>query len=55
MTRLSPARDLKTMNYSNMPAETVSEIEEIDQQLAELDEKEADLLEQRSRLVEDSI
>jgi hypothetical protein len=43
------------MEYSNIPAETVSEMEQIDQQLAELDEKEADLLEQRSRLVEDSI
>ena len=43
------------MEYSNIPAETVSEIEEIDQQLVELDEKERDLLEQRSRLVEDYI
>ena len=43
------------MEYSNIPAETVSEIKEIDQQLAELEGKEDDLLEQRSRLVEDYI
>lgn len=43
------------MEYSNIPAETVSELEQIDQQLDELDEKERDLLEQRSRLVEEHI
>ena len=43
------------MEYSNIPAETVSEMEEIDQRLDEIDEETRDLLEQRSRLVEDYI
>lgn len=43
------------MEYSNIPAETVSELEQIDQRLDEIDEETRDLLDQRSRLVEDHI
>ena len=43
------------MNYSNFPAEAVSEMEQIDRRLDEIDEETRDLLDQRSRLVEDHI